>query len=385
MSTRLNTLAGHLTPSPTTANGTSQTATFGKIGSKNASDVVIVSALRTAITKAKKGAFKDTTPDDLLKGVLEATMARTKVPASILGDVVVGNVQTIGAYALPARAAEIRAGIPESVPLHTLNRQCSSGLQAIAVVASNIASGYIDAGIGAGVESMTLGGNPGDPSSVPPMNMSAIFENNVAAQCLTPMGMTSENVAEKFGVSREKQDELAVSSHAKALKAIKEGKFKDEIVPLEVIVLDADGNEKKVVVSQDEGPREGTTMAVLGKMKSAFKPGGSTTAGNASQVSDGAAAVLLMRRSEANRLNLPIIGVFRGFKVVGCDPAIMGIGPAVAIPALLQDVGLAIKDVDVFEINEAFASQAAYCVEKLGVPADKLNPLGAFFPALFRI
>jgi len=141
-------------------------------------------------------------------------------------------------------------------------------------------------------------------------------------------------------------------------------------------VLDADGNEKKVTVSQDEGPREGTTAAVLAKMKSAFKPGGSTTAGNASQVSDGAAAVLLMRRSEATRLGLPILGVFRGYKVVGCDPSVMGIGPAEAIPALLKDVGLGIKDIDIFEINEAFASQAVYCVEKLGVPAEKLNPLG---------
>jgi acetyl-CoA acyltransferase 1 len=375
-SERVAQLAGHLTASPTTATGTSQSQTFGKIGSKNASDVVIVSALRTAICKAKKGAFKDTTPDDLLKAVLEQTLLRTKVPTSILGDVVVGNVQTVGAYVLPARAAEIRAGFPDTVPLRTVNRQCSSGLQAIASVASEIAAGYIDAGVGAGVESMTLGGNPGDPSTLPPMNMSAIFDNALAAQCLTAMGMTSENVAEKYGVSREKQDALAVSSHAKALKAIKEGKFRDEIVPVEVTVLDADGNEKKVTVSQDEGPREGTTMEVLGKMKSAFKPGGSTTAGNASQVSDGAAAVLLMRRSEAARLGLPVLGVFRGFKVVGCDPSVMGIGPAEAIPALLKDVGMTVKDVDVFELNEAFASQAVYCMEKLGVPADKLNPLG---------
>jgi len=249
-------------------------------------------------------------------------------------------------------------------------------LQAVASIASEIAAGYIDSGVGCGVESMTLGGNPSDPANIPPMDMSAIFENPVAANCLQPMGITSENVAEKYGVSREKQDALAVRSHAKALNAIKKGLFKDEIVPVKTIVKDAEGNETEVVVDTDEGPREGTTMEGLGKLKSAFKKGGSTTAGNASQVSDGAAAVLLMRRSEAERLKMPIIGVFRGYKVTGVPPEIMGIGPAVAIPELLKDTGLSMKDIDIFEINEAFGSQAAYCVEVLGVPEEKLNPLG---------
>jgi len=206
--------------------------------------------------------------------------------------------------------------------------------------------------------------------------MSAVFDHPLAAQCLNSMGETSEKVAERFGVTREKQDTLAVKSHAKAVNAIKKGLFKDEIVPVKTIVKDENGNEKEVIVSQDEGPREGTNLEGLGKLKAAFRKGGSTTAGNASQVSDGAAAVLLMRRSEAERLKVPIIGVFRGFKVAGLAPEIMGIGPALAIPELLKDTGLSIKDIDIFEINEAFGSQAVYCVEKLGIPEERLNPLG---------
>lgn len=372
---RIQKLSAHLSANEVTAKGKSQVDTFGKIGSKNPSDVVIVSALRTPIAKANKGAFKDTTPDELLFQVLKATVERTKVPYEVLGDVVVGNVQMSGAYSLPARTAELRAGFPVEVPLRTVNRQCSSGLQAVASIASEIAAGYIDGGVGAGVECMTLGGNPSDPANIPPMNMSAIFEHPAAANCLQPMGITSENVAEKFGVSREKQDALAAKSHAKALNAIKKGLFKDEIVPVKVNVTDAQGNEKEVVVSQDEGPRE-TTLEGLAKLKSAFKKGGSTTAGNASQVSDGAAAVLMMRRDVAEKHKLPIIGVFRGFKVSGCPPEIMGIGPAVAIPELLKDCGLSVKDVDVFELNEAFASQALYCAEKVGIPEEKINPNG---------
>jgi len=340
----------------------------------NPSDVVIVHACRTAITKAKKGAFKDTTPDDLLKAVFEHTLKSTKIDPKIIGDVVIGNVQTVGAYSLPARAAQLRAGYPYDVPLRTVNRQCSSGLQAVASIASEIAAGYIDCGIGGGVEHMTSGGNPGDPSSLPPMNMGAIFENQLAKDCLTPMGITSENVAEKYGINRQKQDALAVLSHERALKAQKAGLF-TEIVPVKVTV-DVNGTEKEVVVDKDEGPKEGTTVEVLAKLKPAFKKDGSTTAGNASQVSDGAAAVLMMRRDMAQKLKLPILGVFRGFKVVGVPPDVMGIGPAVAIPAVLKDCGLSVKDIEVFELNEAFASQAVYCVEKLGLPMDKVNPLG---------
>ena len=198
----------------------------------------------------------------------------------------------------------------------------------------------------------------------------------MAKDTLTAMGITSENVAEKYGISRERQDRMAVQSHEKALKAQKAGLFKDEIVPVTVTVQDKDGNEKEVTVTADEGPKEGTTMEVLGKLKPAFKKGGSTTAGNASQVSDGAAAVILARRDFAEKNKLPILGVFRGFKAVGVDPALMGIGPLPAILSLSAATGVKLDDVDVFEINEAFASQASYVQDQLKIPDAKLNPLG---------
>jgi len=207
--------------------------------------------------------------------------------------------------------------------------------------------------------------------------MSATFEHDLAKGCLLGMGQTSENVAEKFGVTREKQDAFSVKSHQKASDAIKKGLFKEEIVPVKVIVKDAEGNEKEVVVDTDEGPRAETTLEGLAKLKPVFKKGGSTTAGNASQVSDGAAAAVLVRRSVAEKLKLNILGTFRGFKVAGVPPDVMGIGPAFAIPELLADTGLTIKDVDVWEINEAFASQAVYCVEKLGIDFEKVNPHGS--------
>jgi len=357
-------------------NTSAQTPIFGKPGTKGADDVVIVSALRTAIAKARKGGFKDTSPDDLLVAVFKGVLDQTKMNPELIQDVVVGNVQLSGAYSLPARAAMCRAGIPETAAVRSINRQCSSGSQAIASIAADIKAGYIDVGVAAGVESMTNGGNPGDPSSMPPMNLSEIFENPLASQCLTPMGITSENVAEKYGISREKQDQLAVESHTKSLAAQAAGKFDKEIVPVKVIVEDAEGNEKEIVVSKDEGPRAGTTMQGLAKLKPAFKKGGSTTAGNSSQTSDGAAACILMKRSKAQELGLKVLGTFRGAKVVGCEPQIMGIGPAVAIPALLKDTGVSMDAIDVFEINEAFASQATYCVEKLNVPKQKLNPNG---------
>mmetsp|Transcript_662 Transcript_662/g.795 ORF Transcript_662/g.795 Transcript_662/m.795 type:complete len:438 (-) Transcript_662:168-1481(-) len=382
---RVNNLLGHLAKDEQSLRNAGvapvctsaiQSAQFGTIGSKNPDDVVIVSALRTAIGKARKGSFKDTTPDDLLLAVFKGVVAEAKIDPKELGDVVVGNVQTVGAYSMPARTAQFRAGFPETVGVRAVNRQCSSGLQAVASVASEIKSGYIDAGIGAGVESMTNGGNPGDPNSLPPMNLNEIFSNTLASASLTPMGITSETVAERYGITREEQDAMAAESHKRALQAQKDGKFDREIVPVKVTIEDKDGNEKEVVVSKDDGPRAGTTVEGLAKLKPAFKKGGSTTAGNSSQVSDGAAAVLLMRRSKAEELGAPIIGVFRGFKVVGVLPDEMGIGPAAAIPALLEDTKLAIGDIDIYEINEAFASQATYCVKKLGIPMSKVNPLG---------
>ena len=279
-------------------------------GTKSPDDVVIVSALRTAIGKARKGSFKNTTPDTLLAGVLKATMDRTGVPASVLGDISVGNVQMSGSYAGPARMAMFGAGLPYEVPLSTVNRQCSSGLQAVANIANAISSGQIDAGIGAGVESMSVGGSVGGSAGemMKTVNASELFNNELARQSLTPMGITSENVAERYGITREEQDAMAFDSHRKSLRAQELGYFKEEIVPIATTIETADGEEKEIIVDKDDGPRKGTTMEGLARLKPAFKKGGSTTAGNASQVSDGASAVLLMRRSKAIELGLPILG-----------------------------------------------------------------------------
>merc|ERR1719265_2893123 len=301
---------------------------------------------------------------------LVGVIKQANIDPAMVGDVKVGNVQLDGAYAAPARMAQLRAGFPASVPLHTVNRQCSSGLQTVADVAMAIKGGMIDVGIGAGVESMTFGGAVGG-GSMPPVNVNELMSNKLAKDCLVPMGMTAENVAERFGVTREKQDAMGVKSHDKALAAQAAGKFKNEIVPVPV---DVDG--KTIMVDADDGPRK-TTLEGLQKLKTVFKKeGGTVTAGTASQVSDGAAACLLMRRSKADELGIKPIGVFRGAKVCGVDPDIMGVGPAEAVPLALAQAGIGLGDVDIFEINEAFAAQAIMCVEKLGIPEEKLNPNG---------
>lgn len=262
------------------------------------------------------------------------------------------------------------------VPLSSVNRQCSSGLQAVATIANAIKAGQIVGGIGAGVESMTHGGGVADPNSAPPpIDINEIIQNKLAKDSLTPMGVTSENVASRYGITRSQQDALAVSSHAKAIAATESGHFAKEIVPITVTV-EVDDEDQEITVTKDDGPRPGTTMEKLAGLRAVFKEGGSTTAGNASQVSDGAAAVVLLKRSKANELGLPIIGAYRGYQVVGVMPDEMGVGPAVAIPAVLKECGLSIDDIDVYEINEAFASQAAYCVQKLGIPMEKVNPNG---------
>ncbi|XP_046767715.1 3-ketoacyl-CoA thiolase, peroxisomal isoform X1 [Gallus gallus] len=301
-------------------------------------DVVVVHGRRTAIGRAKRGGFKDTTPDELLSAVMTAVLQDVRLRPEVLGDICVGNVLQPGAGALIARVAQFLSGIPETVPCSSVNRQCSSGLQAIINIAGGIRNGSYDIGMACGI--------------------------------------TSENVAEKFGISRKKQDAFALASQQKAAKAQQMGLFKAEIVPVKTTVLDNEGNQKTITVHQDEGVRPSTTLEGLAKLKPAFKENGSTTAGNASQVSDGAAAVLLAKRSKAMQLGLPILGVLRSFAVVGVPPDVMGIGPAYAIPVAVQKAGLTLNDIDIYEINEAFASQAVYCVEKLGIPMEKVNPLG---------
>ncbi|KAK3187805.1 hypothetical protein Dsin_027366 [Dipteronia sinensis] len=336
-------------------------------------DIVIVAAYRTALCKSKRGGFKDTYPDDLLAPVLRALIEKTNLNPSEVGDIVVGTVLAPGSQrASECRMAAFYAGFPETVPLRTVNRQCSSGLQAVADVAAAIKAGFYDIGIGAGLESMTANPMAWEGSVNPKVEK---FQK--AQNCLLPMGITSENVSHRFGVTRQEQDQAAVESHRKAAAATAAGKFKDEIIPVATKIVDPKtGEEKPVTISVDDGIRPNTSVSELGKLKTVFKKDGTTTAGNSSQVSDGAGAVLLMKRSLAMHKGLPILGVFRTFAAVGVDPAIMGVGPAVAIPAAVKAAGLELDDIDLFEINEAFASQFVYCRNKLELDPEKVNVNG---------
>jgi acetyl-CoA acyltransferase 1 len=296
--------------------------------------------------------------------VLKAIIEKTGIDPKIVQDIQVGNVLMPGAGVTTARMAALYAGFPDSTSACALNRQCSSGLATCGAIAAAIEAGYIDCGIGAGVESMTMYYGP---QAMPSDLSEEVLNYGPAADVLIPMGTTSENVAAEFGVTRKEQDEFALRSHTLAFKAQKEGLFNEEIVPIKI----ADGT----VVDKDDGIRA-TTAEGLAKLRPAFKKDGTTTAGNASQVSDGAGAVLLMRRSLAEKLGLKVLARWLGYVNVGVPPRIMGIGPALAIPAVLQQVGLKTSDIGVYEINEAFASQAVYCVKKLGIDVNKVNPKG---------
>lgn len=278
-------------------------------------------------------------------------------------------------------------GIPTTAGFYTVNRACSSSLQAITNVAQSIAVGQISCGIGAGMESMTRNyGSRAIPTVLwPELKNSEVKD---ARDCIMPMGETSENVAERYGVNRADQDAFAVRSHQLATKAQAEGLFDKEIVPVTTRWQEVDkagnkvGEEKTIVVSKDDGVRPNASLEGMAKLKPAFKENGTSTAGNSSQISDGAAATLLMRRSTATALGLDrnIVGKWAGSSVAGCRPDEMGIGPAIVIPKLLASVGLETKDVGVWEINEAFASQALYCVRELGlekaVEEGRVNPKG---------
>lgn len=325
-------------------------------------DVVIVSALRTPLSRARKGPLAKTPASTLLSTVLKGVLDQTKINPSAIEDICIGTVLAPSGGHIGCRMAQLSSGIDSHVSLSTTNRQCSSGLQAVANIAAAIQSKSISIGIGGGVESMSA--NPMNKQPMPDVDWDVMNGCKEAMDCLVPMGVTSENVTKKYGLSRRQLDEFAAKSHAKAAKARELGLFEEEIVPVGDAV-------------QDDGIRPGTTIEKLGKLKPVFdKEHGSTTAGNSSQLTDGAAAVLLMTRAEAIKRKLPILGVWRSFAVKGVPPSIMGIGPAVAIPAALQKAGLSLQDIDVFEINEAFASQAFYCIQELGIDEKKVNPLG---------
>uniref|UniRef100_A0A7S3PXV8 acetyl-CoA C-acyltransferase n=1 Tax=Chaetoceros debilis TaxID=122233 RepID=A0A7S3PXV8_9STRA len=331
---------------------------------RNPRDVVIVSAVRTPLCRAKRGALAKVPPSTLLSTALAGCLSKvdaSKFSSSDVEDICIGNVMT-PVNAAVARMAQLAASIPYTTPISTTNRQCSSGLQAIANIASSIRSGQIDIGIGGGFESMSS--EPMHKQPMPNVDWDVMQSCQPAMDCLIPMGVTSENVSNKYGLTRGDLDAFAANSHKKAALARSRGLFKDEIVPV--------GD-----VSEDDGIRPQTTLASLAKLKPVFDPeNGSTTAGNASQLTDGAAAVLLMTRQEAERRGLDILGVWRSYAVKGVDPKIMGVGPAIAIPPAVEMAGLKIDDIDVFEINEAFASQASWCVHELKIPEIKVNPNG---------
>jgi acetyl-CoA acyltransferase 1 len=278
---------------------------------------------------------------------------RSNLDPSLVEDVCVGNVLATGQGYI-ARSAVLAAGFPVGTAASVANRFCSSGLLAVQNIANQIMAGSIDVGIAVGAESMSTNPDDGAPCLSP-----SIMGHPIASQNTMPMGHTSEEVAGQFGITREAMDEFAANSYQKAERAQKAGWSADEIAPIKVRVKDPlTGESKEILVDRDDGPRYGTTAESLGKIRSAFpqwKPS-YTTGGNASQITDGAAAVLLMTRARAEQLRQPIIGKFCGATVVGLEPRIMGIGPRFAIPKILDKVGLSIDDVDVFEINEAFAS-----------------------------
>jgi len=336
-------------------------------------DILVVAAYRSAIGKAKKGAFKDTYVEDLLAAVIKGTLSRCGVSAASLGDIAVGTVLGSNIQrANEVRMAAFLAGVPVSVPIHTINRQCSSGLQAVAHVAASLRSGFYDIGLACGVESMSSAEFSFTGSTNP-----RVFMNEQAKSCMLPMGITSENVARQFGITRRTQDEFSLRSHQLAANAIKEGKFRDEIIPITTKIRDdKTGQEREMVASVDDGVRADTTLAGLSKLRPAFQSGGTTTAGNSSQVSDGAAAVVLTTRRYAAQHKLPSMAVFRSFAVAGVPPEVMGIGPLYAIPMAIKKAGLKLSDIDLFEINEAFASQATYCVQELGIDINRVNVNG---------
>ncbi len=343
-------------------------------GGKHMREAVIVAGARTPIGKAKKGSLATVRPDDLGALVVKETLKRSGYEGPI-DDLIIGCAMPEAEQGMNvARMVGALAGLPDTTPAVTVNRFCSSGLQSIAYAAERIMLGHATAIIAGGTESM----------SMVPM-MGHVIRPNLklaeeAPEYYMSMGHTAEEVAKKYEVSREDQDAFAVRSHERAAKAIAEGKFSDEIVPVEVEQHYVDENNKPQVKTfifdKDEGVRVGTSAETLAKLRPAFSIKGSVTAGNASQTSDGAGAVLVMDREEAEKQGLKPMAKFLGFAVGGVPPEVMGIGPIVAVPKALKIAGLSIEDIDLWEINEAFASQSIQVVRELGIDLEKVNVNG---------
>lgn len=339
-------------------------------------EAYVVAAVRTAIGKAPRGSLRNTRPDDLAATAIKGALNRVPgLDPKEIEDVVLGCAMPEGEQGMNvARIAVLRAGLPVDIPAATVNRMCASGLEAIAIIAQRIQTGQIDVGIAGGAESM----------SMVPME-GYIFKPNPALAREYPdaylgMGLTAENLVEQFGLTREQADDFSLKSHQKALQAQAAGVFESEIVPVEVRekTLDANGMPRETtgVFQTDEGPRADTSLEALGKLKPAFKTTGTVTAGNSSQRSDGAAAVVLMSERKVKELGLKPVARFVSYALAGVPPETMGIGPAYAIPKLLQRTGKRVEDIDLYEINEAFAAQVLAVLKEFPLPEDRLNVHG---------
>jgi acetyl-CoA acyltransferase len=339
-------------------------------------DAVIVSAVRTAVGKAPKGTLRTTRPDEMGASVIKEALARVPgLEVSEIEDVIMGCAMPEAEQGMNvARAAAIRAGLPVETSAMTINRFCSSGLQSIAMAADRIKSGGAEVIVAGGLETMSMipmGGHIIRPNPYLVEHYPDFYLN---------MGLATENVARKYEVTREEQDEFALRSHTRAAAALDADKFKDEVVPLHVVLEDMDENGKKqrreIVFDKDEGVRRDTSAEGLAKLKPAFHVKGTITAGNASQMSDGAAAAIVMSDARARALGAKPLARFVAYATAGCPPEEMGIGPVFAIPKALKLAGLTLNDIDVIELNEAFAAQSLAVIKTLGLDPDKVNVNG---------
>ncbi len=347
--------------------------------SKQVQEAYIVAAKRTPVGKAPRGMFRNTRPDDLLVHVLKSALAEApSLDKTAIGDVIIGCAMPEAEQGMNvARIALLLADLPKSVPGMTINRFCSSGLQAVALAADRIRLGEAEVMIAGGTESMSMVPMMGNKVAFNP----EMFTTSEHIAIAYGMGLTAEKVAERWKVSREAQDAFALQSHQRAIAAISSNEFADEITPYRIVehAPDLAGRrvqEKVREVTQDEGPRADTSLDALAKLKTVFAQDGTVTAGNSSQMSDGAGAVLLCSESALKRYNLTPIGRFLGFSVAGVPPEIMGIGPKEAIPRVLRQVGLKLEDMSWIELNEAFAAQSLAVINDVGLDPGKVNPLG---------
>ncbi len=334
----------------------------------------ILAAYRTPGCKAKRGKLKDVRPDDLAAAAIKGLLEKTGINPMDVEDVIIGCAFPEGEQGMNfARIAAMKAGVPMEVPAQTVNRFCSSGLQTIATAAERIMAGFADCIIAGGAESMSMIPMGGAKYSANPSLMASWPES------FASMGITAELVAEKYGITRAEQDAFAAASHVKAAAAIAAGKFKDEIVPVEIencTLVNGKIKRSKEIVDTDDGVRGDTTAAGLGKLKTAFKANGTVTAGNASQMTDGGAAVLVVSEDYLKKIGKKALARFVSFAVKGVPPELMGIGPVAAIPAALKLGGLTLDDIGLIELNEAFAAQSLACVKDLGIDPARVNVNG---------